>query len=225
MWRAIFSTTLQHTLYFIFIFIKIIFLLFYLNFFFFSLLISLFFFVSPLLSPPPSRSPQQRPLLHHHPHRSLLPIMEVEVKLRLPNAIAHRHVTTILTPFYVTTHRQENNFFNGSSNELSSRRAILRLLFVDTDPRCVVTLKAKAIIVDGVSHVEEDEEVLDAAIGRECLAESANPRSTTTPRSANPRPTTMSRSANPSPKDMENRGERGEQRRKMKRREKKNRLK
>jgi hypothetical protein len=46
MWRAIFSTLLQQTLYFIFIFIKIIFLLFYLNFFF-SLLISLFFFVSP----------------------------------------------------------------------------------------------------------------------------------------------------------------------------------
>jgi hypothetical protein len=46
MWRAIFSTLLQQTLYFIFIFIKIIFLLFYLNLFF-SLLISLFFFVSP----------------------------------------------------------------------------------------------------------------------------------------------------------------------------------
>uniref|UniRef100_A0A2N9J8U8 CYTH domain-containing protein n=1 Tax=Fagus sylvatica TaxID=28930 RepID=A0A2N9J8U8_FAGSY len=99
--------------------------------------------------------------------------MEVEVKLRLPDAIAHRHVTTVLTPFHVTTHRQENNFFDGSSNELSSRRAILRLRFADTDPRCVVTLKAKAVIVDGVSRVEEDEEVLDAAIGRECLAEPA----------------------------------------------------
>jgi hypothetical protein len=36
MWRTIFSTSLQHTLYFIFIFIKIIFLLFYFNFFFLS---------------------------------------------------------------------------------------------------------------------------------------------------------------------------------------------
>jgi hypothetical protein len=43
-WKA---THNQQTLYFIFIFIKIIFLLFYFNFFF-SLLISLFFFVSPL---------------------------------------------------------------------------------------------------------------------------------------------------------------------------------
>uniref|UniRef100_A0A2N9G525 CYTH domain-containing protein n=1 Tax=Fagus sylvatica TaxID=28930 RepID=A0A2N9G525_FAGSY len=136
--------------------------------------------------------------------------MEVEVKLRLPDAIAHRHVTTVLTPFHVTTHRQENNFFNGSSNELSSRRAILRLRFADTNPRCVVTLKAKVVIVDGVSRVEEDEEVLDTAIGRECLAEPANPRPTTTPRSENP-----------SLRDMENGGERGEQRRKMKRRERK----
>ena len=136
--------------------------------------------------------------------------MEVEVKLRLPDAIAHRHVTTILTPFHVTTHRQENNFFDGASNELSSHRAILLLRFADTNPRCVVTLKAKAVVVDGVSRVEEDEEVLDAAIGRECLVEPANPRPTTTPKSANP-----------SPRDMENRGERGEQKRKMKWREKK----
>ena len=34
MWKVIFSSTLQQTLYFIFIFIKIIFLLFYFNFFF-----------------------------------------------------------------------------------------------------------------------------------------------------------------------------------------------
>jgi|UniRef100_A0A2N9EKI2 inorganic triphosphatase YgiF len=131
--------------------------------------------------------------------------MEVEVKLRLPNAIAHRHITTILTPFHVTTHHQENNFFDGSSNELSSHRAILHLRFADTNPRYVITLKVKAVVVDGVSHVEEDEGVLDAAIGRECLVELANPRPTTTPRSANP-----------SSRDMENRGERGEQKRKMK---------
>uniref|UniRef100_A0A2N9HZY9 CYTH domain-containing protein n=1 Tax=Fagus sylvatica TaxID=28930 RepID=A0A2N9HZY9_FAGSY len=151
--------------------------------------------------------------------------METEVKLWLPDAIAHCYVTTVLTPFHVTTHRQENNFFDGSSNELSSRRAILRLRFADTDPRCVVTLKAKAVIVDGVSRVEEDEEVLDAAIGRECLAEPANPRPPPHTEIGKPKTHHHARSANPSPRDMENRGGRGEQRRKMKRREKKNRLK
>ena len=193
MWRAISSITLQHTLYFIFIFIILF------KLFFFSLLISLFFFVSPLRSPPPSRSPQQRPLLHHHPHRPLLSIMEVEVKLWIPDAITHCHVTTVLTSFHVTIHCQENNFFDGSSNELSSRRAILRLQFTDTNPHCIVTLKAKAVIVDNISRVEEDKEVLDTVISREFLAEPANPRPTTTPRLANP-----------SPRDMENRGERGE---------------
>ena len=97
--------------------------------------------------------------------------MEVEVKLRLPDAVAHRHVTTLLSPFHVATHRQENHFFDGSSGELSSRRATLRLRFSDTDPLCVVTLKAKAVIVDGVSRVEEDEEPLDPSIGKDCVAE------------------------------------------------------
>ena len=36
-------------------------------------------------------------------------------------------------------HRQENHFFNGSSSELSSRRATLRLQFFDTNLLCVVS--------------------------------------------------------------------------------------
>ncbi|KAF3972247.1 hypothetical protein CMV_004228 [Castanea mollissima] len=41
----------------------------------------------------------------------------------------------------------------------------------DNGPLCVVTLKAKAVIVDGVSRVEEDEEPLDPSIRRDCMAE------------------------------------------------------
>ncbi|XP_041007504.1 triphosphate tunnel metalloenzyme 3-like isoform X5 [Juglans microcarpa x Juglans regia] len=99
--------------------------------------------------------------------------MEVEVKLRLPDAGAHRRVTNVLAPFHVKTHRQENHFFDGSAAELSALRAVLRLRFSDKDPRCVVTLKAKAVLVDGVSRVEEDEEDLDPSIGRDCAAEPA----------------------------------------------------
>ena len=68
-------------------------------------------------------------------------------------------------------HRQENHFFDGSSGKLSSRRATLRLRFSDTDPLCVVTFKAKAIIVDYVSCIEEDEEPLDPSFGRNYVAE------------------------------------------------------
>lgn len=97
--------------------------------------------------------------------------MEVEVKLRLANADSHRRVTTLLSPFHVITHRQHNLFFDGAGSELSSRRAVLRLRFYDEDERCVVSLKAKAVLVDGVSRVEEDEEDLDPKIGRDCVAE------------------------------------------------------
>ncbi|ONH98505.1 hypothetical protein PRUPE_7G252100 [Prunus persica] len=96
----------------------------------------------------------------------LKPIMEVEVKLRLPDVAAHCKVTTLLAPFHVSTHRQENLFFDGPKAELSARRAALRLRFSDRAPLCAVTLKARAVLVDGVSRVEEDEEELDHSIGR-----------------------------------------------------------
>ncbi|KAG4930096.1 hypothetical protein AAZX31_17G104600 [Glycine max] len=99
--------------------------------------------------------------------------MEVEVKLRLADANAHRHVTTLLSPFHVITHRQQNLFFDGAASELSARRAVLRLRFYGDDERCVASLKARAVLVDGVSRVEEDEEDLDPSIGRECVAEPA----------------------------------------------------
>ncbi|XP_061350822.1 triphosphate tunnel metalloenzyme 3 isoform X4 [Gastrolobium bilobum] len=92
--------------------------------------------------------------------------MEIEVKLRLANDEAHRHVTTLLAPFHVITHRQHNIFFDGAASELSARRAVLRLRFYNDDERCVVSLKAKAVLVDGVSRVEEDEEDLDPKVGR-----------------------------------------------------------
>ncbi|XP_061350819.1 triphosphate tunnel metalloenzyme 3 isoform X3 [Gastrolobium bilobum] len=97
--------------------------------------------------------------------------MEIEVKLRLANDEAHRHVTTLLAPFHVITHRQHNIFFDGAASELSARRAVLRLRFYNDDERCVVSLKAKAVLVDGVSRVEEDEEDLDPKVGRDCVAE------------------------------------------------------
>lgn len=95
--------------------------------------------------------------------------MEVEVKLRLQDATAHRSLLSLLSPFHVITHCQHNTFFDGAAAELSSRRAILRLRFYGDDSKCVVSLKAKAVISNGVSRVEEDEEEIDPLIGRECV--------------------------------------------------------
>lgn len=99
--------------------------------------------------------------------------MEVEVKLRLPDAAAYRAAASALSPFHRQTHHQENLFFDGAAGELSSRRAVLRLRFYGGDSRCVVSLKAKAVIVDGVSRVEEDEEDLDPMVGRACVEDPA----------------------------------------------------
>ncbi|OWM65958.1 triphosphate tunnel metalloenzyme 3-like isoform X2 [Punica granatum] len=97
--------------------------------------------------------------------------MEVEVKLRLPDAAAHGRVLSLFGPFRRETLRQENFFFDGSENELSSKRAVLRVRFYNGQARCVVSLKAKAILIDGISRVEEEEEEMDPMLGRECVAE------------------------------------------------------
>ncbi|KAI5422855.1 hypothetical protein KIW84_046036 [Lathyrus oleraceus] len=36
---------------------------------------------------------------------------------------------------------------------------------------CVVSLKAKTVLVNGASHIEEDEEDLDLKVGRDCVVE------------------------------------------------------
>lgn len=95
--------------------------------------------------------------------------MEIEVKLRLPDSASHQTLSSLLSPFHLKTHRQENIFFDGAANELSSKRAVLRFRFYDNDASCVVSLKGKAVIVNGVSRVEEDEEELDPSAGRACV--------------------------------------------------------
>lgn len=97
--------------------------------------------------------------------------MEVEVKLRLPDSSSHQKLSDLLSPFHTKTLIQENIFFDGFNAELSSNLAVLRLRFYNVDSQCVVSLKAKPVISDGISRVEEDEEAIDPAIGRACVAE------------------------------------------------------
>ncbi|XP_039057897.1 triphosphate tunnel metalloenzyme 3-like [Hibiscus syriacus] len=99
--------------------------------------------------------------------------MEVEVKLRLQDAATHRQLTTILSPFLSKTLHQQNLFFDTPTNTLSSQLSVLRLRFLDKDARCIVSLKSKPTLVDGVSRVEEDEEELDPSIARACVKDPA----------------------------------------------------
>ncbi|KAF2583567.1 hypothetical protein F2Q68_00003581 [Brassica cretica] len=92
--------------------------------------------------------------------------MEVEVKLRLLTAAAHLRLTTLLSPFHLKTLHQRNLFFDTPQNDLSLRRAVLRLRFLqNTSQRCVLSLKAKPTLANGISRVEEDEEEIDAGLG------------------------------------------------------------
>lgn len=93
------------------------------------------------------------------------------MKLRLPNKGAHQKLLSLLSPFHTTTHHQHNTFYDGAAAELSSRRAVLRLRFHEEPdrPKCFVTLKANAVLANGVSRVEEDEEEVDHSIGKACF--------------------------------------------------------
>ncbi|XP_065850762.1 triphosphate tunnel metalloenzyme 3 [Euphorbia lathyris] len=97
--------------------------------------------------------------------------MEVEVKLRLPDSTNFARLNSILSPFHLKTLNQHNLFFDSDSATLSSQRAVLRCRFFNQDSRCVLSLKAKPVLINGVSRVEEDEEDVDPLIGRECVAD------------------------------------------------------
>ncbi|KAA3476851.1 triphosphate tunel metalloenzyme 3-like [Gossypium australe] len=99
--------------------------------------------------------------------------MEVEVKLRLQDASAHRQLTSILSSFHSKTLHQENLFFDTPTNTLSSQLSVLRLRFLNKDARCIVSLKSKPTLVDGVSRVAEDEEELDPCSARACVEDPA----------------------------------------------------
>ncbi|KAL4444307.1 hypothetical protein ABPG75_012044 [Micractinium tetrahymenae] len=101
------------------------------------------------------------------------PMVEVEVKLRLADAAAHGKVAEALRPGYRTTHQQENYFFDGAAQELSSRRVVLRVRFYNQDKKAVITVKGKQVLQDGIGRAPEEEEAVVPALARSFLAEPA----------------------------------------------------
>ncbi|KAA0044469.1 triphosphate tunel metalloenzyme 3-like [Cucumis melo var. makuwa] len=99
------------------------------------------------------------------------PPMEVEIKLRLPDSSSHHKLSHLLSSHHIKTHNQHNFFFDGPNAELSSNHAALRIRLYDEDSHCVLSLKAKPIISDGISRIEEEEEALEPSIGRACVEE------------------------------------------------------
>ncbi|KAK7853333.1 triphosphate tunel metalloenzyme 3, partial [Quercus suber] len=101
--------------------------------------------------------------------------IEVEVKVRLPDSTSHQKLSTLLSPFYNKTLLQEKVFFNGSDSQLSSNLAVLRLCFITTTAttanHCVLSLKAKPVISQGINCAQELEEPMGPTLGHACIAE------------------------------------------------------
>ena len=67
--------------------------------------------------------------------------MQVEIKLRLADEDQHRRLAEALKPHLRETHDQENFFFDGADQELSSRHTVLRCRFYNIDKRALLTIK------------------------------------------------------------------------------------
>jgi adenylate cyclase class IV len=102
--------------------------------------------------------------------------MEVEVKLRLRDAVNHSRLKEILSPFHIKKLNQKNVFFDSANGILASQRAVLRLRSFSNNnekTRCVLSLKAKPVLINGVSRVEEDEEEIEPLTGEQCVEEAS----------------------------------------------------
>jgi len=103
--------------------------------------------------------------------------MEVEIKLRLPDAAAHRRLSSFLAPRLRRTHAQRNLFFDAAARTLAAATAALRVRFYGPDDRAplraVLAFKRRPSIDAGVSRVEEVEEPLDPALALACAGDPA----------------------------------------------------
>ncbi|KAI4379264.1 hypothetical protein MLD38_005584 [Melastoma candidum] len=105
------------------------------------------------------------------PDRPLAEPMEVEIKLRLPDAAAHRSLAALLSPHHLKTLHQENLFFDSPQSQLSRNLSALRVRFSGPSPSAVLSLKSKPSISSGISRVEETEEPLEESFARSCLSD------------------------------------------------------
>ena len=72
-------------------------------------------------------------------------LLQVEIKLRLPDEDAHNRLSEVLSSQLLATHQQENIFFDGANRELSSKKTIVRCRFYDVDKRALLTIKVSIL--------------------------------------------------------------------------------
>lgn len=79
--------------------------------------------------------------------------MEIEVKLRLKSSDDHQQAGKLFggengSKNHLAKYFQENFFFDGCEQELSSKLVVLRIRFYNVDEKAVITLKVMHVTVD-----------------------------------------------------------------------------
>ncbi|KAF9187137.1 hypothetical protein BGZ51_001519 [Haplosporangium sp. Z 767] len=98
--------------------------------------------------------------------------MEIEIKIRLPTEEDTAKLERALGTPLVASEDQDNVFFDGAHRELIKERLVFRIRVIEKsgkDPVAVVALKGNAVLVNGIAHVEEEEEAIDIDIARRII--------------------------------------------------------
>lgn len=97
--------------------------------------------------------------------------IEVEVKIRIPDSASFAAAKKVLLPCFQAMYDQENYFFDGAKQELSSQKVILRVRFMNGDSKAVITCKGRQMLKDGVGRAPEEEEEVSPQLARQFLVD------------------------------------------------------
>ncbi|KAF9306264.1 hypothetical protein BGZ74_006910 [Mortierella antarctica] len=123
--------------------------------------------------------------------------MEVEIKIRLFSETDMAKLELALASPLIRTEDQDNVFFEGVNKELCklagtggikvidslslcldntllsiNQQLVFRIRIIQTtgsEPKAVVALKGNAVLVDGIAHVEEEEQLIDVNIAYQII--------------------------------------------------------
>ncbi|KAF9330088.1 hypothetical protein BG006_006934 [Podila minutissima] len=98
--------------------------------------------------------------------------MEVEIKIRLFSEADMAKLELALACPLIRIEDQDNVFFEGVNKELINQQLVFRIRIIQTTgskPKAVVALKGNAVLVDGIAHVEEEEQLIDVNIAYQII--------------------------------------------------------
>ncbi|KAF9202446.1 hypothetical protein BGZ49_007406, partial [Haplosporangium sp. Z 27] len=98
--------------------------------------------------------------------------MEIEIKIRLSTEADTARLEHALGGSPFVSEDQDNVFFEGVNKELIKNKLVFRIRIIEKsgkDRIAVVALKGNAVLVDGISKVEEEEEVIDIKIAEQII--------------------------------------------------------